>query len=262
LPDGSTNPAAGDLAPEGLTFVAADKSPTGRPLLIAANEVGGTTTVYDVGPVIAGSDGNDEIEGSSGADLIRGGAGDDEIDGQDGYDVLFGGMGNDKIKGGKGNNFLYGEGGDDELKAKEGNNTLVGGMGNDELKGGKGTDILIGVDPSQPSAGRGEIDRLKGKDGDRYVLGDTKQAYYNDGLSGTAGLNDYAYIEKFEGERGDIIQLHGNASLYVLGAVLGAGFSNKETGIYLQQAGGNELIAIIDKAKDLSSLNGPSFAYV
>jgi hypothetical protein len=214
--------------------------------------------VYDVGPVIEGSAGNDYLQGSSGADLIRGGAGNDEIFGNDGNDVIFGGLGNDRLRGCNGNNFLYGEEGNDELRAKEGNNTLVGGIGNDELEGGKGFDILIGVEPTQIAAGRGEIDRLKGKDGDRYVLGDIKQAYYNDGLPGTAGFNDYAYIEKFEGKKGDIIQLHGNASLYVLGA----GFSHKDTGIYLRQAGGDELIALLEKAKDLSSLNGPSFTYV
>ena len=48
LADGSTNPAAGDLGPEGLTFVSAAQSPTGKPLLIVGNEVSGTTTVYQL----------------------------------------------------------------------------------------------------------------------------------------------------------------------------------------------------------------------
>ncbi|MGH1441389.1 MAG: choice-of-anchor I family protein [Cellvibrionaceae bacterium] len=39
---------AGDVAPEGLAFVAADKSPIRKPLLIVANEVSGTTTVYRI----------------------------------------------------------------------------------------------------------------------------------------------------------------------------------------------------------------------
>jgi len=39
---------AGDLGPEGMTFVPADKSPNGKNLLVVANEVSGTTTVYEI----------------------------------------------------------------------------------------------------------------------------------------------------------------------------------------------------------------------
>lgn len=39
---------AGDLGPEGLAFVPASDSPTHRPLLAVANEVSGTTTLYQV----------------------------------------------------------------------------------------------------------------------------------------------------------------------------------------------------------------------
>jgi hypothetical protein len=41
--------SGGDLAPEGLTFVAAQDSPTGEPLLVVAYEVSGTTAVFTVG---------------------------------------------------------------------------------------------------------------------------------------------------------------------------------------------------------------------
>ncbi|MFI2102835.1 choice-of-anchor I family protein [Isoptericola sp. NPDC019693] len=40
--------AAGDLGPEGLTFIPASDSPTHRPLLAVANEVSGTTTLFQV----------------------------------------------------------------------------------------------------------------------------------------------------------------------------------------------------------------------
>lgn len=39
---------AGDLGPEGLTFIPAATSPTGGPLLAVANEVSGTTTLFSI----------------------------------------------------------------------------------------------------------------------------------------------------------------------------------------------------------------------
>ncbi len=293
LPDGSVNPAVGDVSPEGLTFVSAADSPTGRPLLVAAQEISGTTTVYDVGPIIQGQDGKDKLKGTDGADFIRGGGGEDKLEGKKGDDSLFGGDGDDELKDDQGNNFLYGEAGNDKLEAKEGNNLLdggagndelkaekgnnrlyggagndkleakegdnllVGGTGKDELKAGKGNDILIGVDPTQPFAGRGEIDELIGKDGDRYVLGDANQVFYDDGDVNSAGLYDYAYISKFDGKKGDVIQLKGDASMYALGS----GSDKNEKTLLLAQGGQFELIALID-GKELSSLTGGSFDYV
>ena len=39
---------AGDLGPEGIDFIPARKSPNGKNLLLVANEVSGTTTIYAV----------------------------------------------------------------------------------------------------------------------------------------------------------------------------------------------------------------------
>lgn len=39
---------AGDLGPEGMKFVSADKSPNGQPLLIIDNEVSDTTSAYQI----------------------------------------------------------------------------------------------------------------------------------------------------------------------------------------------------------------------
>ena len=42
------NAAAGDLGPEGITFVAREDSPNGQPLLILGNEISGTTTILGI----------------------------------------------------------------------------------------------------------------------------------------------------------------------------------------------------------------------
>ncbi len=40
--------AAGDLAPEGMKFISKEKSPTGNPLVLVANEVSGSMAVYQI----------------------------------------------------------------------------------------------------------------------------------------------------------------------------------------------------------------------
>ncbi|MDJ0348808.1 choice-of-anchor I family protein [Cryobacterium sp. PH29-G1] len=41
-------PLAGDLGPEGVTFIPAESSPTGEPMLAVGNEVSGTTTIFAI----------------------------------------------------------------------------------------------------------------------------------------------------------------------------------------------------------------------
>ncbi|MDK4274635.1 choice-of-anchor I family protein [Corynebacterium accolens] len=59
---------AGDLGPEGLAFVSKEDSPTADALLIAGNEVSGTTTVFSVADLVGGSQakGDDDISDEEG----------------------------------------------------------------------------------------------------------------------------------------------------------------------------------------------------
>jgi hypothetical protein len=49
--DAPTPEEAVDLGPEGVLFVSAEESPTGRPLVVLSHEVTGTTTIYQIDPV-------------------------------------------------------------------------------------------------------------------------------------------------------------------------------------------------------------------
>ena len=49
---------AGDLGPEGLCFIPANQSPIRKPLLMVANEVSGSTTIYQLDQALASEDGS------------------------------------------------------------------------------------------------------------------------------------------------------------------------------------------------------------
>ncbi len=83
---------------------------------------------------IYGLDGDDIIQAAGGPDIVYGGNGDDTIQGGEGSDVIFGQDGDDVLFGDSGTNVIFGGGG----------NTLYGGAGDDKLYGGSDNDVLVG----------------------------------------------------------------------------------------------------------------------
>jgi parallel beta-helix repeat protein len=82
-----------------------------------------------------GTQGNDDLIGTSQRDVITGLGGNDRFNGCSGDDTLNGNSGNDGIAGGPG---------DDNLHGNEGNDYLQGDTGSDSLYGNEGNDILVG----------------------------------------------------------------------------------------------------------------------
>ena len=153
------------------------------------------------------------------------------------------------LVGDRRDNVADGKQGNDRILGKGGNDKLIGGEGNDILVGGGGRDRLIGVNPQANAPGQKERDQLRG-DGDRdvFVLGDSQQAYYNDGRR-----KDFALILDLQAI--DKIQLHGNRSDYRLRA------GNLGTEILLNQSTKPELIGIIQNEANLN-LNSNQFRFV
>ena len=82
-----------------------------------------------------GTQGNDDLVGTSQRDTITGLGGNDRFNGCSGDDTLNGNSGNDGIAGGPD---------DDNLHGNEGNDYLQGDTGSDSLYGNEGNDIFIG----------------------------------------------------------------------------------------------------------------------
>ncbi|MEB3189470.1 MAG: Calx-beta domain-containing protein [Snowella sp.] len=184
------------------------------------------------------------IQGGGGDDFIALGSGDDLLYGQDGNDTLNAGNGRDRLEGGAG---------DDVLSGGAGNDGKWNGAFDAGIYGGNGNDILQGTD-----GGAGEYDYLNGGSGaDRFVLGTSTWIGYDDGSSTGDGGSDYADISDFNIGGGDIIQLKGTSTDYLL-AVSGA-----DTQILLNKPGSepDEIIGIVRNNTALS-LTASYFAYI
>jgi hypothetical protein len=107
--------------------------------------------------VIKGTNGKEELHGTSRTDYMYGYGGDDVLWGMRGSDYLKGGDGDDNLNGGTGTNQIYGGAGDDYLSGWT-NDYLEGGSGNDKFDvwrenvaiGGSGNDHFY-ISNNRPS---------------------------------------------------------------------------------------------------------------
>lgn len=107
-----------------------------------------------------GSNGGNNITGTSSADDVFANGGNDTVRAGAGNDTIFGGTGNDSLLGEAGNDIIFGEGGSDRLFGGDGADTLDGGTGNDSLNGGAGDDLLIGGAGTDTLTGGDGIDTV------------------------------------------------------------------------------------------------------
>lgn len=140
-------------------------------------------------------------------------------------------------------------------------------VGNDILEGGDGADVLLAAGGSAEARGRGEVDVFVGGDGaDVFVVGDDQGAYYDDGLAGTLGAEDLAFVWDFEAGV-DKVRLHGSSSDYALSGApegLPAGIAVNR----IDAEGAQELVALLagiddpDPNDPVFALDGATFEYV
>ena len=132
--------------------------------------------------LIVGFEGNDKINGGLGNDCILGGEGNDQLSGGLGNDVLFGGNGQDNLDGGLGNDKLFGEADVDKLNGGVGNDQILGGDGNDDISGGVDDDQINGGTGDDKIDGGVGVDTVFGEDGNDSINGGVGNDNLNGGL--------------------------------------------------------------------------------
>jgi Ca2+-binding RTX toxin-like protein len=167
------------------TGIAADVSSCPSPSASSPNPGPTTSTSSTESPdprgcTITGTDNSEEIDGTTGPDVICGKGGNDVIRALGGDDVVYGDGGNDDIRGGGGLDSLFGLGGKDTIRGDDGADYIEGGDANDILSGGNGRDQLLGQAGFDTLKGGGNPDRLSGGPGQDTLAGGPS----NDRLNG------------------------------------------------------------------------------
>lgn len=153
----------------------------------------------------AGDEG-EELAGTLGDDVIDGRGGDDKIDGYTGDDHLIGGAGNDTLQGHEGDDHLEGGAGNDKLSSSAGNNILDGGDGNDtffsitygedQILGGSGDDTIYAVTGASV---------ITGGEGDDIINVSTARVAVHYDLGDGNDIVDFWYPERLKEENHKVI---------------------------------------------------------
>jgi len=92
---------------------------------------------------ISGTAANDDLTGTTRADVICTRAGEDIATGLEGNDTIRLGQGDDEATGDDGSDIVRGQADDDnEIQGNNQNDRVYGGQGDDDLQGGDGNDFL------------------------------------------------------------------------------------------------------------------------
>jgi Ca2+-binding RTX toxin-like protein len=154
------DPRDGQVRPTEVSYPSSRSAPT----LLAG--VDGAGTVYLVTPrpyvpgkaagtktrlsrrvtacTIAGTSGDDRLNGTPRPDVICAGGGNDVIGSLGRADIVYAGPGADVVRGGTGVDVVYGGPGRDVLRGQDQRDLLIGGRGNDLVDGARGEDTLVG----------------------------------------------------------------------------------------------------------------------
>ncbi|MEA5533759.1 M10 family metallopeptidase [Crocosphaera sp. XPORK-15E] len=140
--------------------------------------------------------------------------------------------------------------GENDKNTKSGSKTIL-----EEISSNTGID-LTGIKKDQQLVGQKALVKLEigTKGADTFILGDELQTYHDQ-----AGYKDFALIKGFNTQQGDVIQLHGDQSLY---DVVSFGKGNYEASAIFSKAGNtDELIGVVSGVNSLD-LNSSAFSFV
>ena len=105
---------------------------------------------------VAGTTGDDVLNGTELADTLLGFGGDDRVRGRGGRDCILGHAGRDVLSGGAGGDVIDGGFGRDVLRAGGGRNRLHGGAGNDVLDAVNGRRDIVNCGPGRRDVSRAD----------------------------------------------------------------------------------------------------------